>query len=43
MEEKETKDLICPVCCRYGKFDGKKCGRCGAKKKRNKFVYEKSE
>ena len=37
----ENKDLICPVCGRFGKFDGKSCKRCGSYKKYNKFVYER--
>ncbi len=40
---KEIKDLICPVCCKYGGFNGKKCTRCGVKKKRNKFICEGNE
>ena len=46
-EDKEIKEtvnsLICPVCCRYGGFDGKNCKYCGAKRHYNKFVIEKNE
>ena len=40
-----NKNLICPVCSRYGKFDGKECGRCGSKinSTKKKFVYKTSE
>ena len=39
--EKIKNDMICPVCGRYGKFDGKDCKRCNSKRKTNKFVYTK--
>jgi hypothetical protein len=40
----ETKtSLVCPVCGRCGKFDGKKCGCCGTRKQGKKFVYTGSE
>ena len=40
-----NENLICPICSRYGKFDGKQCGRCGTKinSTKKKFVYKKSK
>ena len=40
-----NENLLCPVCGRYGKFDGKECGRCGSKMNstKKKFVYKISE
>jgi len=35
------ENLVCPVCSRYGKFDGKHCERCNSKKEGNKFVYKR--
>lgn len=40
--EETISPLICPVCCRYGGFDGKNCKYCGAKKYYKKFVVEKT-
>ncbi len=39
----KVKDLICPVCSRYGKFDGKHCGRCNTTFSRKKYRYKKKE
>jgi hypothetical protein len=41
MENEKKNDLMCPLCASYGFFDGKKCTRCGGKRKGEKFVYTK--
>ena len=44
-KNKYNENLLCPVCGRYGMFDGKECGRCGSKinSTKKKFVYKTSE